>query len=62
MNISLLKDSNQVLFRACGKTKLDTECKTPIEDVFEDATCRLHMDIPPLRSYSNPRVSLIIQR
>lgn len=30
---------------------------TPVEGIFEDATCRLHMEIPPIRSYNQVRVS-----
>ncbi|XP_049817779.1 KAT8 regulatory NSL complex subunit 2-like isoform X2 [Aethina tumida] len=51
----ILEDQNQVLFRACGKAKADIECSTPVEAIFDDATCKLHMDIPPIRSYSKPR-------
>jgi len=51
----ILVDPNQVLFRACGKVRSDTECTTPVEAIFDDATCRLHMDIPPLRSYAQIR-------
>ncbi|XP_022911864.1 KAT8 regulatory NSL complex subunit 2 isoform X2 [Onthophagus taurus] len=51
----ILEDPNQVLFRQCGKMLADIECKTPVEAIFDDATCRLHMDIPPIRSYSMVR-------
>lgn len=63
MNIYLylfLQDPNQVLFRACGKVNGDVECNTPIEAIFEDSVCRLHMEIPPLRSYNQPRVSCFL--
>lgn len=53
-----MEDQNQVLFRACGKAKADIECSTPVEAIFDDATCKLHMDIPPIRSYSKPRVGI----
>lgn len=35
----------------------DIECTTPVEAIFDDATCRLHSDIPPIRSYNQTRVS-----
>lgn len=41
----------------CG----DIECTTPVEAIFPDATCRLHMDIPPIRSYNQARVSIVIK-
>lgn len=52
----ILEDHNQVLFRPCGKKKADVECKTPVEAIFDDACCTLHMDIPPIKSYSQLRV------
>lgn len=37
----------------------DIECTTPVEAIFDDATCRLHLDVPPVRSYSQIRVNLL---
>lgn len=51
----ILEDPNQVLFRSCGRVKADLECNTPVEAIFEDASCRLHADIPIIRSYSHHR-------
>ncbi|CAH0550081.1 unnamed protein product [Brassicogethes aeneus] len=51
----ILEDPNQVLFRACGKINADVECNTPVEAIFENTMCKLHMDIPVLRSYSQTR-------
>lgn len=51
----ILEDPNQVLFRACGKMKADVECTTPVEAIFDDQTCQLHMDIPQIRSYAHIR-------
>ncbi|KAF5300877.1 hypothetical protein FQR65_LT09039 [Abscondita terminalis] len=51
----ILEDTNQVLFRACSKIQGNMECTTPVEAIFDDTTCRLHMDIPEIRSYSNIR-------
>ncbi|XP_048523753.1 KAT8 regulatory NSL complex subunit 2 isoform X2 [Dendroctonus ponderosae] len=53
----ILEDPNQVLFKACGKTVADIECNTPVEAIFDDSTCKLHMEMPLIRSYSNPRTS-----
>ncbi|XP_066142910.1 KAT8 regulatory NSL complex subunit 2-like isoform X1 [Euwallacea fornicatus] len=53
----ILEDPHQVLFKACGKTKGDIECCTPVEAIFDDSTCKLHMDIPLIRSYIQPRTS-----
>jgi len=51
----ILEDPNQVPFRACSKVSGDMECTTPVEAIFDDATCRLHMDVPVIRSYSQIR-------
>nr|CAH7762241.1 unnamed protein product [Callosobruchus chinensis] len=51
----ILEDSNQVLFKVCGKVNGDIECTTPVAAIFEDSTCALHKDVPPLRSYSQIR-------
>lgn len=40
--------------------KADVECTTPVEAIFDDTTCALHIDIPPIRSYNQIRVSLNI--
>ncbi|XP_057668725.1 KAT8 regulatory NSL complex subunit 2 isoform X1 [Diorhabda carinulata] len=51
----ILEDPHQVLFRACGKVTADVECPTSIAAIFEDATCPLHLEMPPLRSYCHVR-------
>lgn len=51
----ILEDPNQILFRSCGRVRADVECKTPVEAIFDDATCRLHVDIPTIKSYSQTR-------
>lgn len=33
----------------------DIECTTPIVAIFDDSACKLHMDIPPLKSYNQVR-------
>ncbi|XP_044746265.1 KAT8 regulatory NSL complex subunit 2 [Coccinella septempunctata] len=51
----ILEDPNQILFRSCGRVRADVECKTPVEAIFDDTTCRLHVDIPVLKSYNQTR-------
>lgn len=51
----ILEDTNQILFRACGKIQNEIECQTPVEGIFDNTTCRLHTDIPEIRSYANAR-------
>ncbi|XP_030765708.1 KAT8 regulatory NSL complex subunit 2 isoform X2 [Sitophilus oryzae] len=53
----ILEDQSQVLFKACGKANGDIECNTPVEAIFDDSTCKLHVEIPPIRSYHQPRTS-----
>ncbi|XP_034951473.1 KAT8 regulatory NSL complex subunit 2 isoform X2 [Chelonus insularis] len=42
----ILKDQNQVLFKACGAIRADIECHEPIPVIF-DSKCVYHMDLPP---------------
>ncbi|KAK9873980.1 hypothetical protein WA026_002331 [Henosepilachna vigintioctopunctata] len=51
----ILEDPNQVLFRSCGRVRADVECNTPVEAIFDDSTCKLHADIPSLKSYNQTR-------
>lgn len=41
-----------MLFRACDVEKGGVVCQEPVTDLFEDATCVLHIQLPPQRSYS----------
>lgn len=47
----ILEDKKQVLFRACGVEKGGVVCKEPVANIFEDATCTLHIQLPPQRNY-----------
>lgn len=47
----IMQDRKQVLFRACGVDKGGIECSDPVPMIFDDATCNLHIDMPPERSY-----------
>ena len=47
-------DRKQVLFRTCGIEKGGIECHVrtePVPMIFDDATCPLHIKMPPERSY-----------
>lgn len=47
----ILEDKRQVLFRACGIEKADILCQEPVPNVFQNATCILHMSCPEPRQY-----------
>lgn len=47
----ILEDKKQVLFRACSIEKAGVVCKEPVPGIFEDATCILHIQLPPQRNY-----------
>lgn len=48
----ILEDKKQVLFRACDVEKGGVVCQESVANIFEDATCVLHIQLPPQRSYS----------
>lgn len=48
----ILEDKKQVLFRACDVEKGGIVCQEPVANIFEDATCMLHIQLPSQRSYS----------
>ncbi|XP_063217687.1 KAT8 regulatory NSL complex subunit 2 [Bacillus rossius redtenbacheri] len=43
----ILHDNHQVLFRACGCTQADIQCKEPVLNIFEGASCVYHTNLPP---------------
>lgn len=47
----IMCDTKQVLFRACGVEKSGVVCQDPVPMIAEDATCNLHIEMPPERSY-----------
>jgi KAT8 regulatory NSL complex subunit 2 len=47
----VLEDKKQVLFKACGIEKSGIVCQEPVVNVFEDASCVLHIPIPSPRVY-----------
>lgn len=48
----ILEDKKQVLFRTCNIDKGGFVCKQPVADIFDDATCVLHIDMPSQRTYT----------
>ncbi|XP_067207336.1 KAT8 regulatory NSL complex subunit 2 isoform X2 [Linepithema humile] len=42
----ILKDTHQVLFKACGAVRADIECHEPVPVIF-DTNCVFHMNLPP---------------
>lgn len=48
----ILEDKKQVLFRACNIEKAGVLCREPVPGIFEDATCTLHIQLPPQRNYT----------
>lgn len=48
----ILEDKKQVLFRACNVERSGVVCQEPVPDIFEHATCALHIDLPPQRIYT----------
>lgn len=51
----ILEDKKQVLFRACNMEKGGVVCQEPVTNIFEDATCVLHIQLPAQRSYSQKK-------
>ncbi|XP_059620244.1 KAT8 regulatory NSL complex subunit 2 [Phlebotomus argentipes] len=47
----ILEDKKQVLFRACSVEKSGVVCQEPVPMIYDDATCILHIDMPPARTY-----------
>ncbi|XP_039280496.1 KAT8 regulatory NSL complex subunit 2 isoform X2 [Nilaparvata lugens] len=48
----ILHDPHQVLFRQCGCERAEVVCQEPTLDVFEKASCMLHVTIPPLPQFN----------
>ncbi|XP_055378571.1 KAT8 regulatory NSL complex subunit 2 isoform X2 [Condylostylus longicornis] len=42
----ILEDKKQCLFRACGIEKSGVICQEPVPNIFDDATCVLHISLP----------------
>lgn len=48
----ILIDKKQILFQACNIEKSGVICKEPIANIFENATCYLHIELQPEQSYT----------
>lgn len=44
-----------MLFRACNIEKAGVICQEPVPGIFEDATCTLHIQLPPQRNYAQKK-------
>lgn len=44
-----------MLFRACNIEKAGVVCKEAVPGIFEDATCILHIQLPPQRNYAKKK-------
>lgn len=44
-----------MLFRACSIEKAGVVCQEPVPGIFEDATCTLHIQLPPQRNYAQKK-------
>lgn len=51
----ILEDKKQILFRACGVEKSGVVCQEPVPNIFEDATCVLHINLPATKSYTQKK-------
>lgn len=47
----ILEDKKQILFRPCYVEKSGVVCQEPVPNIFEDSTCVLHIELPPMRQY-----------
>lgn len=47
----IIEDKKQVLFRICGIERSNVVCQEIVPNIFENATCVLHMGMPPKRTY-----------
>jgi hypothetical protein len=50
-----LEDKKQVLFKACGVEKSGIVCQEPLANIFEDATCFLHVQVPSQRTFTKKK-------
>jgi len=45
----ILEDKKQILFRPCYIEKSGVVCQEPVPNIFDDSTCVLHIELPPMR-------------
>ncbi|KAJ6633356.1 KAT8 regulatory NSL complex subunit 2 [Pseudolycoriella hygida] len=51
----ILEDKRQILFRPCFVEKSGVLCQEPVPNIFEDSTCVLHIELPPMRQYEQKK-------
>ena len=51
----ILEDKKQILFKACGVEKSGVTCQEPLANIFEDATCFLHVELPPQKVFTKKK-------
>lgn len=48
----ILEDKRQILYRSCDIEKSGIKCQEPVFNIFENATCVLHIELPQQREYT----------
>lgn len=48
----ITEDKKQILFRICGVDKGGVICQEPVANISDDATCVLHIELPPQKVYA----------
>lgn len=51
----ILEDKKQVLFKSCGVEKSGVVCQEPLANIFEDATCYLHVELPAQKTFTKKK-------
>lgn len=51
----ILEDKKQVLFSFCGIEKSGVVCQEPVANIFEDASCLLHIQLPLQKNYTQKK-------
>lgn len=47
----IMEDKKQILFKACSIEKSGIVCQEPVENIFEDNACVLHLQLPVPKTY-----------
>ncbi|XP_062542828.1 KAT8 regulatory NSL complex subunit 2 isoform X2 [Armigeres subalbatus] len=51
----ILEDKKQVLFKSCGVEKSGVVCQEALANIFEDATCYLHVELPAHKTFTKKK-------
>nr|XP_029735167.1 KAT8 regulatory NSL complex subunit 2-like isoform X1 [Aedes albopictus] len=51
----ILEDKKQVLFKSCGVEKSGVVCQEALANIFEDATCYLHVELPAQKTFTKKK-------